>query len=150
MVFLNSKHCFYFLCVLIALFYSLLFLKPTKVQAITAPASICKEKFAMLDQLISKAKKQGTVRVIINLNVNFEAEGNLPSPAQAQRAIASSQDTLLSKISAYQPTSIRKFQTIPALAVTLNAQALESLKQDSNILCISEDTPQAPTLDFIK
>lgn len=47
------------------------------------------------------------------------------------------------------PTLIRKFQTIPALAVTLNAQALESLKQDSNILCISENTPRTPTLNFI-
>lgn len=147
MLFAKLIRYLYVLCVFFALFYPVLLLEPTKVQAITAPATICKEKLAMLEQLISRAKKQGTVRVIINLNVNLEAEENLPNPAES--AIAQAQNALLDRISAYRPTLIRKFQTIPSLAVTLNAQALESLKHDSNILCISEDTPQAPTLNSI-
>ncbi|MCP6757423.1 MAG: S8 family serine peptidase [Fischerella sp. CENA71] len=100
------------------------------------------------DQLISKAKKYGTVRVIIGLEANFIPEGRLAtSLVQSQRtAIARIQNVVLTKVSAYNPTAITKFKTIPYFAAQLNARSLAFLQSDPNIISIQEDIAVPTTL----
>ncbi|RAM48990.1 MAG: peptidase S8 and S53 subtilisin kexin sedolisin [Hapalosiphonaceae cyanobacterium JJU2] len=100
------------------------------------------------DHLISKAKKDGTVRVIIGLKADFIPEGRLgTSLVQNQRtAIAQIQNFVLTKLSAYNPTAITKFKTIPYFAAQLNARSLTLLQSDSNIVSIQEDIAVPVTL----
>jgi subtilisin family serine protease len=100
------------------------------------------------DNLISKANKYGTVRVIIGVKTNFIPEGRLATGlVQSQRtAIAQTQNVILSKLSTYKPTVITKFQTIPYFAAKLNARALKVLQSDPNIISIQEDIAVPATL----
>lgn len=100
------------------------------------------------DNLISKANKYGTVRVIIGLRTNFIPEGRLATGlVQSQRtAIAKTQNVILSKLSTYKPTAITQFQTIPYFAAKLNARALTALQSDPNIISIQEDIAVPATL----
>ncbi|WP_315790433.1 S8 family peptidase [Fischerella sp. JS2] len=100
------------------------------------------------DNLISKANKYGTVRVIIGLRTNFIPEGRLATPlAQSQRtAIAQTQNLILSKLLTYKPTAITKFKTIPYFAAKLNARALTALESDPNLISIQEDIAVPATL----
>ncbi|MBW4434090.1 MAG: S8 family serine peptidase [Pelatocladus maniniholoensis HA4357-MV3] len=101
-----------------------------------------------LDHLISKANKYGKVRVIIGLKANFIPEGRLATtlvPSQ-RTAIAQIQNVVLTKLSAYNPTAITKFKTIPYFAAQLNARSLALLQFDPNIVSIQEDIAIPTTL----
>lgn len=133
----------------LALVESTWFMAPAKAQEVTLPSSPSVESTALkFDNLISKASQQGSVRVIVGLKVNFLPEASLSgSTAVTQRtAISQAQVVVLNKLSAYGPTNITEFKTIPYFAATLNAQALSVLKSDPNVISIQEDVAVPPTL----
>ncbi len=92
--------------------------------------------------LVGKAQSQGYVRVIIGLNVNFKPEGAAKNPlaVEAQRRdIAQTQDALLSKLSGVEPSSIKRFQFTPYLALAVDAAGLEYLKTAVEVKSTQED-----------
>lgn len=100
-----------------------------------------------LDTLIAKAQIEGSVRVIVGLRVPFKPEGELdPEDARAQRkAIARAQDALLARLSPYVVNSIRKFEAIPFIALTVDTAALRRIKASPDVASIEEDTSAPPT-----
>jgi subtilisin len=101
-------------------------------------------------ELAIKARKEGTVRVIVGLNVPFTPEGKLVSAraAQAQRdAIYVAQDTLLTSLSRHNAKAYAEWNIIPYMALEVDEAALKILASSSLVATIREDVPVPLALD---
>ncbi len=99
--------------------------------------------------LLLKAQEKGQIRVIVQLDVAFQAEGNL-STTQAtdqRQKISRSQDNLLSKLTSFKATVGRKYSHVPALALTVDGAALQQLITSPEVKAIQEDLPARLSLD---
>ncbi|MGH9839406.1 MAG: S8 family serine peptidase [Blastocatellia bacterium] len=102
-----------------------------------------------LDQLMAKARERGAVRIIIGLRTSFQPEGGLQSAraVQAQRAaITQAQDSFLRRLTGYEPASVKRFETIPFLALEISESGLERLRTDPDVVSIQEDVAVPPSL----
>ncbi|MCX7839742.1 MAG: hypothetical protein N2559_09875, partial [Anaerolineae bacterium] len=102
-----------------------------------------------LGALVAQAQAKGHVRVIVGVRVpTYKPEGRLDvRAAQAQRAsIAQAQNALLNQLAVHNVRVMRRFTTIPYLALEVNANALNALARAANVANIREDKPRAPSL----
>lgn len=107
------------------------------------------EQDATLQALMDKAAQNGTVRVLIGLNVPFTPEGELASIQAVQtqqQAIRAAQSRVSQELASYSSTPIRSFKYIPALAAAVDATALAKLAALPDVAYIEEDALSAPTL----
>jgi subtilisin family serine protease len=102
-----------------------------------------------LQALISKAESNGTVRVIIGLDVAFTPEGELAG-AQAvqsqQQAISIAQNQVWQQIAGDNSELVSSFKYIPAMALSVDAAALDKLTSLPQVTYIQEDKLSAPSL----
>src|SRR5262245_25860558 len=100
--------------------------------------------------LIAKAQAEGAVRVIVGLRINsFQPEGKLNEPNEVdiqREAIAHAQSVMMERLSKFNLRSVRKFQFIPFMAMTIDLPALEELKNSSNVFDIQENVRIPPAL----
>jgi len=111
-----------------------------------ARSALAEQKF---EELNAKTQSGGMAPVIVKLRVVFRAEGELLNAAsiQAQRAvIAQVQDSLMKEPTGYDPASLKRYESVPYLAVKVNAAGLEALRLSSNVIDIQEDERLAPSL----
>ncbi|MEJ8574471.1 S8 family peptidase [Microbaculum marinum] len=96
--------------------------------------------------LVQKAESQGEVPVIVTFDLDFAPEGELSSfqAANQRVAIASMADSVLNRVGGED--NVKRFDTIPALALTVNAAGVRSLLNLPSVVKIAEDTAKAPTL----
>lgn len=118
--------------------------------AAASPAqAVPDEQAATVQTLIDKAEANGTVRVIIGLNVPFTPEGEL-SGTQAvqiqQQAIQTAQNRVLQQIASYNSELVASFKYIPAMAISVDAIALDKLMSLPEVSMVQEDKLSAPTL----
>lgn len=102
-----------------------------------------------LDELISRAEAAGPVRVIVGLEARFKPEGILDSTQTraAQRdLIAEAQDRLLSRMPRLNRESLKRFRTIPFLAMEVDAVGLRYLRSSPDVSSVQEDMAFAPLL----
>jgi len=103
-------------------------------------------------QLFSTAEEQGTVKIIVSLDVSFIPEGTFfeSSAIEGQRElIKSAQEELLSGISGFMsPTESvpHSFKYIPSIAMTVDIATLEFLQTHPLVSRITEDTALFPAL----
>lgn len=89
-----------------------------------------------IDELERKAHKRGTVRVIARLDVPFAPEGTLDRAAvQRQRAAIRQSQQGVSALS----TKATRFESIPFVAMEVDAQQLQHLAARPDILDVQED-----------
>jgi subtilisin family serine protease len=105
-----------------------------------------------IDGLRSKVEERGSIRVIIGLRGDFKAEAGVGMTEAAVRMqrrdkIERAQNSLLNKLFVRDPQTIKRFRTIPYLAVELDATGLEQLKASGEIESIAEDKADAPSLE---
>jgi subtilisin len=101
-----------------------------------------------LQKLIEKARKRGTVSVIIKLRAPFRPEGQISSAVEtlAQRSvIEEAQDQMLSWLR-YVPSTLKKYEYIPYIAASVDLTGLEQIQSSSEALDISGDEPMRLTL----
>lgn len=100
------------------------------------------------DELIEKAGRSGSARVIVGLRVDFQTEGELSSPAQNRQrtAIKQAQNNLLGDLTNYKVGGVKRFEFIPFLAIEANAATLEKLKASPLVVSITEDRLVKPTI----
>jgi len=100
----------------------------------------------------------GTTPVIVQLAVAFRPEGEIQTEAErlAQRAaIRQAQDDLLDSVFGGIPPSLKRYETIPYLAVPVNAAELAALQASPLVLDVQEDIAipvaqaQAPSISLI-
>jgi len=106
-----------------ALLFGLVLLAgPTAAQVI--PPSI--------DDLIAKATREGSLRVIVELKTD-------PSPTR--EAIAAAQDLVLQELAGTRHRVLRRFTTIPFIALEASADTLQRLAGSLFVGGIREDRP---------
>jgi subtilisin len=96
-----------------------------------------------LSDLLRKAEREGTVRVIVGLRTDFVPEGRLSrAEAADQRAdIESAQAGLQRELRGTRFRTLREYDTIPYIALELPPQALEAARRSPLVLSIVEDRP---------
>jgi hypothetical protein len=94
-------------------------------------------------KLSDRARKNGTVPVIVRLRAAFRPEGQILSTAQllAQRkVIKEAQDQMLSWLRRV-PSSLKRYDYVPYIAASVDAISLEQLQSSSEALDVFEDKP---------
>jgi hypothetical protein len=105
--------------------------------------------------LLDRAAPEGTVRVLVQLQVAAEPEGGLASAeavAAQRKTIAVAQSTLMDELVGTRYRLIRTYETIPFLALEVSSDALRILEASPLVVGIEEDrlelplsTPRGPT-----
>ncbi|MBP6597953.1 MAG: trypsin-like serine protease [Giesbergeria sp.] len=105
---------------------------------------------ATLQELASTAQKNGSVRVIVGVRAAFAPEGKLSaaSASQQRNDIASAQAVVLSRLpqAVQQNSTVRRFVSVPYLAMSVTAQELKALEQMPEITSIQKDEAVPATL----
>ena len=100
--------------------------------------------------LRSKAASAGTTRVIVGTRVPFAAEGRMSAGdvTKQRNEIAAAHSALLGKVPAlgHRPETIKRFTTIPFMALEVTAAELEQLAALTDVTSIEEDRLSAPDL----
>jgi hypothetical protein len=96
---------------------------------------------AKFDRLSEVVAKEGTVRVMVGLCMDFTPEGELTDQQVAkQRAmIAKKRQELIDSLRGTEFQVNRTYDTIPSMALSLSGRALNVLKNSGNVASISED-----------
>lgn len=104
----------------------------------TAPAT----NEQRLARLMNKANTDGEVNVIVQLKtpVSTLAQGGSLSPAQTS-AIQAAKQTFRQRMSTKPMKVEREYTTVPAMAVTVDADSLADMQTDPNVLSIQENKP---------
>jgi len=118
-----------------------------------APAPAGADDFLVSPEVKAQIANQGRARVIVELQPGPGAhvpEGQLPTAAHvaAQRAnIAFAQSQVLSRLQGRGHALVHQFQTVPYLALEVEADALAELAASTfYVRRVLEDTPNAPLL----
>lgn len=107
------------------------------------------EQAAVLQTLIDNAAANGTVRVIVGLDVAFTPEGDLAGVQAAQsqqQAINTAQNQVWQQIAGTNSELESSFKYIPAMALSVDAVALDKLASLPQVTYIQEDKLSAPSL----
>ncbi|MCB0047338.1 MAG: S8 family serine peptidase, partial [Caldilineaceae bacterium] len=102
-------------------------------------------------ELKAKVVENGQLPVIVRLTTGFMPEGALGSPQavnEQRSAIARSQDFLLSNLSGLGVTGVKRFHSMPYVAMTVNAAAMDALQRSPFATSVMEDVAEEPTLDL--
>lgn len=105
-----------------------------------------------LPQLAARAEENGTVRVLVQLNLPFRPEGDLEEiegvqSVQSQQAnIDGLQETVLAQLADTNTAVIATYKYIPYMALELDAAGLEALASLPQVVSIEEDIPVPPAL----
>ena len=92
--------------------------------------------------LMAKASKQGKVPIIVRLNLPYTPEGNIRNPSflQSQRqSINQTQDLLARALSLYHADHLKRFKSVPFMAMRVDPATLQYLNSSGLVLGIYED-----------
>ncbi len=92
-------------------------------------------------KLSERAKKKGTVSVIVKVRAAFRPEGQISNAAEAlaqRKVIEEAQDQMLSWLR-YVPSTLKRYEYLPYIAASVDANCLEQIQASSAALDISED-----------
>jgi hypothetical protein len=98
--------------------------------------------------LLSRAQQNGSVRIIVGLNVPFVPEGELPDAAAVDaqhKAIADAQAALVQRLSGFTVSDVEIYESIPFVAMVVDAAALQVLLSDPAVTSIEEDGISGPS-----
>ncbi|MBZ0285120.1 MAG: S8 family serine peptidase [Anaerolineae bacterium] len=93
-------------------------------------------------ELVAKAQTEGTIRVVVRLNVPFQPAGNLISGQAVlaqEQAIQQAQTSLLTTVPGYEPASVVNLRYIPYMSLTIDASGLQALLQSPQVAAIAEE-----------
>ncbi|MBI5565884.1 MAG: S8 family serine peptidase [Chloroflexi bacterium] len=103
-----------------------------------------------LNRLLDMAEDQGRVMIIVGFELPGYDPARMAADAQAEAeqtaAIAQAQAALLDRLSGLDVTSIKTFDYIPFMALTIDAAGLKALAADPLVSSIEEDVPVSPDL----
>jgi subtilisin len=99
-------------------------------------------------QLLEKAQREGSVRVIVRLRTDFAPEGSISrSEVAAQRTgIESTQAGLQAALQGTGYRTLREYDTVPYIALELSSQALQAVQSSPLVRDIRKDRLEKPAL----
>jgi subtilisin family serine protease len=100
--------------------------------------------------LLDKAHGEGSVRLIVTLDMPFRAMGHLLNYEARQQvdAIADMQAEIHVSLSGLDVTNVTNFKYVPQIAITVDRSALETLIAHPFVMRVAEDVPVPYTLDL--
>lgn len=106
------------------------------------------EELAYFQKVIAQAQTNGSIRVIVGLNMSFIPEGNLtPAQRAAQReAIKVIQDNLLNLLAQFQVVLVTRYEIVPFLTLDISATALEFIRTSPIVTSVRENKILKPLL----
>ena len=124
--------------------------------AVVAQTSALSQKATDASELLARARRDGSVRVIVLFQSPFSPTQVTPDAAgvaAVRSQVAAMQDSILSTHfgSTNPPAShgfdrgLTRFEITPGFALTVNSAELEALAGDSRIITIQLDRPVPPT-----
>jgi subtilisin len=98
--------------------------------------------------LLRKAEREGSVRVIVGLRTDFTPEGRLSrAGVEDQRGgIQSTGEGLRRELSGTGFQTMRKYETVPYIALKLSPEALRAVQNSPRTTTIQEDVAEPATL----
>lgn len=101
-----------------------------------------------LADLRAKASQSGALKVLVTVRAAFAPEGGLSRAlVQQQRSeIAAAQAAVQARLPRAASAGLHRYQSIPYLALTVDAQQLEALAQMPEVTDIQEDRLSKPSL----
>ena len=111
------------------LFGMMLLAAPGRAAAQATPPS--------MGDLIAKAERQGTLRVIVELKMDS-------SGPSTRESIAAAQDLVIQELAGTNHRVLRRFTTIPFLGLEVSADALRRLSGSAHVSRIREDMVLRP------
>ncbi|MGX2038787.1 S8 family peptidase [Methylocaldum sp. MU1018] len=100
-------------------------------------------------EIAAKAQTEGVVQVIVQLDTTTAPEGDLPNQQtvrEQRQDIAATQAEVLASLAGTDYQIIRKYSTIPFLALKAGPDALAELEQSVHVVSVTEDGLNAPSL----
>src|SRR3990170_2706343 len=107
------------------------------------------QRMQAYEEILQKAHENGTVRVIVTLNVPFKPEGLLRAPAsiQAQQhGIAQAQEAITRRLEPFNANVLKRFKYVPVMVVVVGPDGLADLGVNPDVADIQADEPVPPTL----
>jgi len=96
-------------------------------------------------EALSRARTQGTVRVIVGLDTTLRS-GGPESPPAGRPAIASAQAAVLARLTSVRSGRMRRFEYIPYLALEVDERDLQTLATQPEVRSIVLDAVFEPLL----
>lgn len=105
-------------------------------------------QIATHNSLLSTAQQEGTVEVIIKLNVPTVPAGTLSATAahSQQMAIQAAGDDVLATLQAHQSANVTRYEHLPYAAASLTPAALQAALNDPAVAEIYPDEKMSPLL----
>ncbi|OGO41486.1 MAG: hypothetical protein A2W36_06810, partial [Chloroflexi bacterium RBG_16_58_14] len=100
-------------------------------------------------ELAEQAQENGTVRVLVTLNVAFKPEGLLRAPASIQaqqQGIAQAQEAITRRLESFNANVLKRFKYVPVMVVVVGPDGLADLGANPDVADIQADEPVPPTL----
>jgi len=108
------------------------------ITLLTGPSTVAAQAVpSTIDDLVAKAARQGTLRVIVELKID-------PSGPPSREVIAQAQDRLLQELAGTSHRVLRRFTTIPFLGLEVTADALQRLGGSAHVAGVREDMVLRP------
>src|SRR2546427_2570888 len=99
--------------------------------------------------LVHKARTDGTVRVLVHLDIATQPEGNLQTTTavlQQRQEIAAAQTETVAALAGKHHRITQQFRTIPFVAMEVAEDTLSALASAGRVLQVVEDHLSAPLL----
>jgi subtilisin family serine protease len=95
-------------------------------------------------ELINKVGKKGAVRLIVTLNVPFNAMGHMAAREADLQAsqISQGQADVHASLAGHNVTRVTNFKYVPQIALTVDRPALDALVAHPSVVTIHEDIPR--------
>jgi hypothetical protein len=90
-----------------------------------------------IEELVAKATRQGTLRVIVEIKID-------PPGPPSREAIAQAQDQVLQELAGTGHRVLRRFTTIPFIGLEVSADTLRRLGGSARVAGIREDVVLRP------
>lgn len=103
---------------------------------------------AAMDALASKAAADGSVKVIVQLNLRAQVDAQLGTEARQQQrlAIQAAQNQVITGLASAATRVKHRFETVPAMALQVDASALAQLRASPMVTDIVEDRAEPPVM----
>lgn len=101
-----------------------------------------------VEKVMSASRENGSVRIIVGLNVPFTPEGyvNEGQREEQRLAIRQAQDVFVTRYISSNVRILHKYDFIPFLVIETGEMPLQQMKGDSEITSITEDIAVSPSL----
>ena len=103
---------------------------------------------ARYQELLAKVKEQGSLPLILGLSTPTAPENDLDRDevARQRRRIEAAQDDLLTDLAGVATEGVKRFETVPYLALSVDAAGLAELVDSEPVLTVDEDVAFSPAL----